>query len=119
MQDRIRQIRKDLGLNQTEFGAKIGASRAMITSYELGKVIPDKPIVMLICEKFHVNQTWLETGEGEPYKTGGTYAVLRALDAMPALRDALAAALPRLTADDLRTLNALAKKMFPREAPQD
>lgn len=113
MQERIRQIRKDQGLTQELFGATVGASRAMIGFYETGKVIPDKPIVMLICEKFHVNQTWLETGEGKPYKTGGTYAVLRALDAMPDLRDALAAALPRLTTDDLRTLNALAKKMFP------
>ena len=115
MKDRIRQIRKDLALNQTEFGAEIGATQKMVTTFETGRVIPDKPIVMLICEKFHVNQTWLETGEGEQYKSGGTYAVLRALDAMPDLRDALEDALPHLTVDDLRTLNALLKKMFPRK----
>lgn len=107
MKERIRQIRKDLGLNQTEFGAEIGATQKMVTTFETGRVIPDKPIIMLICEKFHVNQTWLETGEGEPYKAGGMYEVLRALDSMPALQEAFANVLPKLTLQDLKTINEL------------
>lgn len=114
MKERIKMIRKDAGLTQEAFGALVGSTRGMITTYESG-TIPTLATRMLICEKFHVNQTWLETGEGEPYKTGGTYAVLRALDAMPDLKDALEDALPHLTVDDLRTLNALLKKMFPRK----
>ena len=77
MKERIKLIRKDAGLTQEAFGALVGSTRGMITTYESG-TIPTLATRMLICEKFHVNQTWLETGEGEPYKTGGTYAVLRA-----------------------------------------
>ena len=114
MKDRIRKIRKDLELNQTEFGAEIGATQKMVTTFETGRVVPDKPIVMLICEKFHVNQTWLETGEGEPYKVSANYAVLRALDAMPALRDAFEELLPKLTVQDMQTINGLLEKFKQR-----
>ena len=114
MKDRIRTIRKDQGMTQEVFGEAVGATRAMIGFYETGKVIPDKPIVMLICEKFHVNQTWLETGEGEPYKVSANYAVLRALDAMPALRDAFEELLPKLTVQDMQTINGLLEKFKQR-----
>jgi DNA-binding XRE family transcriptional regulator len=101
-------------MTQEVFGEAVGATRAMIGFYETGKVIPDKPIVMLICEKFHVNQTWLETGEGEPYKVSANYAVLRALDAMPALRDAFEELLPKLTVQDMQTINGLLEKFKQR-----
>ena len=70
MKDRIRMIRKDLNMNQTEFGSEIGATQKMVTTYETGAVLPDKSIRLLICEKFNVNPEWLETGEGVPYKEG-------------------------------------------------
>lgn len=110
MKDRIRKIRKDIDLNQTEFGAAIGCSQTSVAKYETGRVIPDKPIVLLLCEKFHVNQTWLETGEGEPYKASGDYAILRALDAMPDLKEAFATVLPRITLEDMRTINEMVRK---------
>ena len=66
MNDRIKKIRKDAGLNQTDFGASIGATVAMITSYERGKVVPDASKRMLICQKYGYNLRWLETGEGDP-----------------------------------------------------
>lgn len=110
MKNRIRQIRKDLNMNQTEFGDAIGATLAAYSKYETGKVLPDKATRMLICEKFHVNQTWLEAGEGEPYKVSANYAVLRALDAMPALRDVFEELLPKLTVQDMKTINDLLEK---------
>ena len=69
MKDRIKKIRKDSNLTQTEFGSSIGATRSMIASYEGGAVIPDETKRMLICTKYNVNPIWLETGEGEPYDT--------------------------------------------------
>lgn len=114
MKNRIRQIRKDLNMNQTEFGDAIGATLAAYSKYETGKVLPDKATRMLICEKFHVNERWLETGEGEPYKVSANYAVLRALDAMPALRDAFEELLPKLTVQDMQTINGLLEKFKQR-----
>ena len=111
MKERIRKIRKDHGMTQETFGAAIGSTRGMVTTYENG-TIPTLATRMLICEKFHVNQTWLETGEGEPYKSGGMYEVLRALDSMPALQEAFAKVLPKLTVQDMKTINELLEKFI-------
>lgn len=69
MKDRIKRIRKDFNLNQTEFGRAIGASQFLVTSYETGRSEPDDFKKQLICERYKVNPVWLETGEGEPYDT--------------------------------------------------
>lgn len=115
MKDRIRRIRKDLNMNQTEFGNEIGVTFAALSKYESGKVVPDKSIRLLICQKFNVNETWLETGEGVPYKEGLIPALANALQAMPDVAAALERVLPRLTPQDLANLNELIKRAFPEE----
>lgn len=66
MNSRIKELRKALKLTQKEFGAKIGLSGPAITIWERGgKVSREK--LAFICQTFHVNQTWLETGEGEMF----------------------------------------------------
>ena len=62
MNERIKQLRKELKLNQTDFGARIGATQAMITSYETGRVVPDNAMRLLICTEFNVRREWLELG---------------------------------------------------------
>lgn len=64
MKDRIKAIRKDHSLTQTEFADQIGATRAMIASYEGGAVVPSDTILKLICKEFNVSYAWLKTGEG-------------------------------------------------------
>lgn len=68
MKDRIKTLRKELGLNQTDFGSKIGATQAMITSYETGRVVPDDSMRILICREFGVRREWLETGNKPKYQ---------------------------------------------------
>lgn len=112
MKDRIRQIRKDMNMNQTEFGAEIGATQKMVTTYETGAVIPDKPIRMLLCEKFNVNPVWLETGEGLPYKEGLIPELAQALRNMPSVAAALERLLPKLTPDDFRHINEMVSRII-------
>ena len=112
MNERIKLIRKNLKMNQTEFGAEIGATQKMVTTYETGAVIPDKSIRLLICQKFNVNEAWLETGEGVPYKEGLVPGLVNALRTMPAVQAALERLLPRLTPEDLEHINALVEKML-------
>ena len=115
MKDRIRLIRKDINMNQTEFGTELGCTQAAITSYETGRVIPDKSIRLLICEKFNVNPVWLETGEGVPYKEGLIPELAQALRNMPAVQAALERLLPRLTVEDLEHINVLVQKICSRD----
>ena len=112
MKDRIKRIRKDMNMNQTEFGEAIGTTLAAYSKYETGKVIPDKTTRMLICQKFNVNETWLETGEGLPYKEGLIPRLLHALQQMPDVQAALEEKLPYVSDEALWKLNeAFAKFM--------
>ena len=111
MKDRIIKIRKDAGLNQTEFGEIIGSTRSMIASYEGGKVVPDAAKRMLICEKFNVNPEWLENGgDLEPYQQGLIPQLQTALRNAPAIEAALTRLVSRMTVDDWKVLNAVIEK---------
>lgn len=112
MNERIKLIRKDCRYTQTEMGAALGVSRDAIATYESGRVFPDKSIRMLICQKFNVNETWLETGEGDPYKEGLVPALEIALNKMPAVHDALERLLPVLSDEDFEAINQLVQKII-------
>lgn len=118
MNERIRLIRKNLRLTQTEFGRQIGCSQTAVAKYETGLVVPDAPIRMLICQKFNVNPEWLETGEGKPYKEGLIPELVHALRQMPDVQAALERLLPVMTDADWRALNDVVAR-FTREHPPD
>lgn len=67
MKNRIKEIRKDQGLNQTEFGERIGVKQTTVAGYENGRM-PLDTVVSSICREFGVFREWLETGEGPKYK---------------------------------------------------
>lgn len=108
MKERIKNIRKDARLTQEEFGSMLGVSRIAVTTYETGRVIPDKSVRLLICSKFNVNEAWLENGEGDPYREGLIPNVAHALMRMPAVCSVLERILPVLTDDDLDRINEIA-----------
>lgn len=64
MKDRIKQIRKDAGLNQTKFGERLGITLSAVQKWEMGLSTPNNAAVRLICEKFAVNESWLRDGIG-------------------------------------------------------
>ena len=66
MNERIRDLRKILGMNQTEFGNKIGLSQRAIASIEQGSNITERNF-NAICKAFSVNPQWLRDGEGEMF----------------------------------------------------
>lgn len=64
MRERIKTLRKALGLNQTEFGNRLGMSRWAIVNIELDRA-PIKPLLIdLICSTFGANKEWLVNGTG-------------------------------------------------------
>lgn len=68
MNERIRLLRKELGLNQSDFGNKIGVKQGTIAGYESGARTPLDAVVSSICREFDVNEEWLRTGEGEMFE---------------------------------------------------
>lgn len=67
MKDRIKAVRKELALNQTDFGSRIGVKQGTVASYENGSRIPLDSVIVSICREFGVSEHWLRTGEGEMF----------------------------------------------------
>lgn len=65
--DRIRELRKELGMTQQEFADRLKIKRNTIATYETGRNDPIDSVFALICKEFDVNEVWLRTGEGEMF----------------------------------------------------
>jgi transcriptional regulator with XRE-family HTH domain len=65
--DRIRLLRKTLGLNQGEFARRIGLTQTSLSMIELEKSVLTEKNIKLICATFAVNEDWLRTGNGEMF----------------------------------------------------
>lgn len=109
---RIKEIRKNLDMTQDAFANELGATRGMIAKYETGLVVPDKPIRLLICQKFNVNETWLETGEGVPYKEGLIPVLVHALSQMPDVQALLEQKLPNVSDATWRKMNEAVREFI-------
>lgn len=68
LKERIRALRKALGLTQKEFGARIGVKPNTIATYEIGRNAPIDAVLTLICREYGVSEQWLRTGEGEMFQ---------------------------------------------------
>ena len=67
MNERIRALRKNLGLTLEKFGGKVGVTRGAMSSIENGKRNVTEQMFKSICREFNVNPSWLRDGEGEMF----------------------------------------------------
>lgn len=67
MNERIKQLRKTLGVTQQEFAERIGVKRNTIAQYETGRNEPIGSVLNLICKEYNVNPDWLRNGSGEMF----------------------------------------------------
>lgn len=68
MNERIKALRKELGLTQQQFADLMKVKRNTVATYEMGRSIPSDSAIALICEKCNVNENWLRTGNGKMFK---------------------------------------------------
>lgn len=67
MNERVKELRKFLGLSGEKFGEKLGITRGAISNIENGSRNVTEQVVKSICREFGVNEKWLRTGEGEMF----------------------------------------------------
>ena len=68
MHERIKELRKYLGLTQAEFGEKIAMRQTGVAWLESGdRKITDR-VITTICAVFGVDEIWLRTGDGEMFR---------------------------------------------------
>ena len=65
--ERVREVRKALGLTLEKFGDKIGMKKNSVSQIENGKNNVTDANIKAICREFNVDYIWLTTGEGEMF----------------------------------------------------
>ena len=65
--ERIKEVRKSLGLTLEKFGERIGLKKSAVSLIENGKNAVTDANVKAICREFGVDYIWLTTGEGEMF----------------------------------------------------
>lgn len=67
MKDRLKELRKQLGLTMEEFGSKLGVRKTTISSLENGVNNFTEQMILSICNVYNVNEQWLRNGTGDMF----------------------------------------------------
>ena len=116
MNERIKKLRKSLGLTQQEFSDRIKVKRNTVATYEMGRSMPSDAAISLICREFNVNETWLRTGEGDMFKPVNRDQEIAdfmadVLKGEPDFRTKLISVMARLSADEWAMLERRAREL--------
>lgn len=65
--ERVKEIRKFLGLTMEKFGERIGVSKATISNIENGNRNLTEQMTKSICREYSVDYIWLTTGDGDMF----------------------------------------------------
>ena len=57
--ERLKTLRKKLGLNQNDFCKEIGIKQSTLSSYENGTVSPSNEVLFSIAKEYHISLDWL------------------------------------------------------------
>lgn len=67
MNERIKELRKALGLSGEKFGEPLGIKRAAVSNIENGRSNLTEQMIIAICSVYNVNEDWLRTGQGSMF----------------------------------------------------
>ena len=65
--ERVKEVRKTLGLTLEKFGDRLGIKKAAVSKIEKGENSLTDANIKAICREFSVDYLWLTTGEGEMF----------------------------------------------------
>ena len=66
--ERIKELRKSLGLTLEKFGEQLGVTKQTVSRIENGVNNLTEQMIKSICREFNVNEEWLSDGEGEMFQ---------------------------------------------------
>lgn len=67
MVHRLKEVRKALGFNQTDFAKYLGITQTAYSMIENGNRPLANKYIKVVCSTFNVNEHWLQTGDGEMF----------------------------------------------------
>jgi len=115
---RIKQLRKQLKLSQTEFGERIGLKNSAVSKMEQEGSTVVEQNVHLICQTYGISEQWLRDGVGKMMSPAAarksellTWAEKLEQDDADTFPRRLADALSRLTPSEWELLEKIADKI--------
>lgn len=119
--EKIKEIRKHLGLTMEKFGERLGVGKTAISNIENNNRNLTDQMTISICREFNVNEDWLRTGEGEMFKplsrseTIAKFAGELMKDEDDSFRRQLVEALAQLDEKEWEVLAGIAKKLTKKD----
>lgn len=83
MNDRIKQVRKELNLTLEEFGGRIGFTRSSMSNIETGYRNVTERLILAICREFGVSEDWLRSGVGDMFVEDNDSIIGKIIAEMP------------------------------------
>ena len=65
--DRVKILRKELGLTLDRFGEHLGVKKSTLSNIENNRYGVTDQMIKSICREFNADYIWLTTGEGEMF----------------------------------------------------
>lgn len=70
MKNRLKELRKALGIKQRQLAERLEMETGTIGKWEAGMQPVPKPRIYQICKEYGVRREWLETGNGPMFEEG-------------------------------------------------
>lgn len=121
MGERLRELRKALGLSGERFGERVGVGKSAISDIERGRNNLTEQMILAICREFDVNETWLRSGEGEMFiKLDRETEIARLtrdllLEEEDSFKNKVVTALAKLTPDQWKVLSDMAEALLKKD----
>ena len=118
--ERIKDLRKALGLTQERFGERVGLKKSAISQIESGVNGVTDQLRLAVFREFNVNEDWLSTGEGSMFvELDEDEEIARSLGDIlsdqPDFRRRLVSVLSRMTPDEWALLEAKIRELAEEE----
>ena len=118
--ERIKELRKALGLTQEKFGERVGVKKNTISQIENGVNGVTDQLRLSVFREFNVNEDWLRTGEGSMFVESNedeeiTKFLGDILSDQPDFRRRLISVLSRMTPDEWALLEAKIRELAAEE----
>lgn len=122
MNQRIKEVRRSLGLSQEEFGRRLGITKSAVSRIESSSNGASGQTVKSICREFNIDYGWLTTGQGEMFAENDDQ-VTKLVDTVLAGENEFARAIFRgfaqFSAEDWQQLHSLIKKFLDGMNPDE
>ena len=116
--ERVKWLRRELGLTLEKFGEKLGVQKSAISKLEHDQCSISDQMAKSICREYGVREEWLRTGEGDPFGSQTVNQSILAFansvmaDEDESFRKRFLAALSRLDLEDWEALDKIGKKII-------